>query len=417
MTTIKLGSICFLLLLISGSFACTVISASIDSLILTGGNKDWNNLNTRIKIIPPKEADNGIIYFGYQINQGFQNVCGINDKGLWYEGASLPERFDVYNMHNKPEIQGELCEKALAECSNVCEVVELYSTYFTRHWNGHIMWVDSNGNSVIIEYGENDIVFIDKRQNYQILTNFYLLNNDYPQWNNCYRYNVAESMLSNVECISVDLFKNILKNTHQIGTNPTLFSTICDLSNLKVYVYNFHNFKEYVILDLAEEMLKGENYYSLPELFCQLQLCYPEKNSTISSNDVIFSWKGNNDNYILQYSPDKDFINYKSVTVNKSNSELPDIDKFSFFSSLLLLAGFSVKFKPKLVFLIVFVLASILSNCSYEVINSPYPESDQEFSTAVSDLQNNSIYYWKVVSTCDDRVINESEVFNFYCQY
>ena len=68
--------------------------------------------------------------------------------------ASLPNCSDIKNYNNKPVIQGELCEKALEECSAVEEVITLYKYYYTPHWQGHSMWADKNGNSVIFELGK-----------------------------------------------------------------------------------------------------------------------------------------------------------------------------------------------------------------------------------------------------------------------
>jgi hypothetical protein len=413
MTNSKYRVIILFLFMISFAYSCTVISAANDSIVLAGGNKDWNNIATRIKVIPAKEAKYGVIYFGYQVSQGFQNVCGINEKGLWYEGASLPERFDIYNVYSKPEIEGELCEKALAECDNVDEVIEMYSTYFTRHWNGHSMWTDADGNSVIIEYGENDVVFLEKEEEFQIMTNYYLCNPN-SQWDNCYRYQIAQSLFTNTEHLSIELMKEILDSTHQTGCTPTLFSTVCDLINLKVYVYNFHNFKEALIIDVAEELAKEENYYNLPALFCQLQLSSPVQNSIVSSQEVTFWWKGNSDNYILQYSLDEFFVEYQSVAVNSTENVLPGKEKLSFLSGLILLAGITIKKKSDFLFLLIIIIAGLLLSCSYDTISSPYPESNQKYHACVKNLQNDSVYYWKIIAVSDNGMISESEVRYFY---
>ena len=97
--------------------SCTVFFANDGIRVLAATNKDWNNLNTRIRVMPSTEDKYGIIYLGYNIPEGFQNAGGINEFGLWYDGASLPPRSDIRNHYNKPEYNGELCEKALEECA------------------------------------------------------------------------------------------------------------------------------------------------------------------------------------------------------------------------------------------------------------------------------------------------------------
>ena len=154
--------------------ACSVFNASRIDKVYAATNKDWNNPETRIRFYAPSEGKYGRVYFGYQIPEGFQNVGGMNDQGLWYDGASLPARSDIYNHFDKPTVKGELCEKALEECATVEEVIQMYEHYYTPHWQGHSMWADRFGNSVIIEYGEKDVVCIQKEQEIQVMTNFYL---------------------------------------------------------------------------------------------------------------------------------------------------------------------------------------------------------------------------------------------------
>jgi hypothetical protein len=46
-----------------------------------------------------------------------------------------------------------------------------------------------------------------------------------------------------------------------------VYSNIYDLKKGMIYVYNLRNFKEVVVLDLAEELKKGERRIELPPLF------------------------------------------------------------------------------------------------------------------------------------------------------
>ena len=64
--------------------ACSVFTASGIDKIYAATNKDWNNENTRIRFYAPSEGKYGRVYFGYQIPEGFQNVGGMNEHGLWF---------------------------------------------------------------------------------------------------------------------------------------------------------------------------------------------------------------------------------------------------------------------------------------------------------------------------------------------
>ena len=114
--------------------ACSVFTASRVDKVYAATNKDWNNIHTRIRFYAPSEGKYGRVYFGYQVSEGFQNVGGMNEHGLWYDGASLPSRSDICNHFNKPKVKGELCEKALEECATVDEVILLYKEFYTPHW-------------------------------------------------------------------------------------------------------------------------------------------------------------------------------------------------------------------------------------------------------------------------------------------
>jgi hypothetical protein len=391
--------------------SCTVISAAEGDVILGGTNKDWHNIATRIKVIPTSEGKYGRIYFGYQVSQGFQNVGGINEHGLWYDGASLPERYDVANYYHKPTIQGELCEKALEECAIVQEVIDLYSTYYTPHWDGHSMWGDSLGNSVIIEFGERDVIFVNRQGNHQVMTNFYVSDSTDYRWYNSYRFKVASYLFENASSISQILFKTILDETHQHGVDPTVFSNIYDLKNREIYIYNFHNFSEVVKLNVDEELQKGENYYNLPELFHQVHLDSPINAQAIFSQSIELKWYGNAANYQVYYSDDPDLLTSEHAVLKDKNWNNQLSYLFGSMSIGFMFVG-SICFRKKRnrILLLVILLLTSFSACSLDIITSPYHTSEILHSTTVNDLQPNTVYYWKVIAIGDEGINSESEI-------
>ncbi len=85
----------------------------------------------------------------------------------------------------------------------------------------------------------------------------------------CWRYRTADKILSGAGSLSIDLIREVLEKTHQEGGSLTVYSNINDLKKGMIYVYNLRNFKEAVIMDLAEELKKGERRIELPSLFKQ----------------------------------------------------------------------------------------------------------------------------------------------------
>ncbi len=389
--------------------ACTVFSAADNGQILGATNKDSENIDTRILFLPAADGKYGRVYFGYRVSGGFQNVGGMNKQGLWYDGASLPERTDIKNHYNKPTVSGELCEKALEECVSVDEVIEMYSTYFSPHWQGHSMWADKEGNSVIIEYGEKDVVFIRKKDTYQVMTNFYVSDSVNARWYNSYRYNVANHMFKSNSEISLSLFRSIIDAVHQTGINPTVFSNIYDLKNGEIYTFNFQNYKEFVKIDLADQLSKGEQYYKLPSLFNQIKLSEPASGEEVNASSVTFIWYGDAQNYNLYYSENPDFSDSIPIEINNiiADDSYPINLSSVYLAAFLLIAGIFRGYNKKIISMIT-ILTIIFLSCEMDIITSPYGPSNHEHTMTIENLNSNAEYYWKIVAVGNNGIDSES---------
>jgi len=400
-------------LFLGPAHACTVFSAAHDDVILGAANKDWGNLETRALFIAPSEGKYGRVYFGYQIPEGFQNAGGMNNQGLWYDGATLTERTDIRNHYDKPTVKGELCEKALEECATVAEVIALYTQYHTPHWQGHSMWSDRMGNSVIIEYGEEDVVFLHKQNTFQVMTNHYLSDSVNTRWYNCYRYNMSTDLLENSTTVSINSFRSVLNAVHQSGIPPTVYSNIYDLKNGQIYVHNFHNYEEFVIFDLQAELDKGGAYYKLPELFNQTKLLSPLSGELVSAAAVNFIWNGEADSYQLCVSQDSTFSDCVTIEITDSDFHRTDsIILCSLWIPILFIGGFWSRRKNILI-LLSLLLGLYLMSCSIEGLLSPYSPSTKEHSQIVENLESGEKYYWKVQAAVGDGIVCESIVESF----
>ena len=393
--------------------ACSVFTASRIDKVYAATNKDWNNKNTRIRFFAPSEGKYGRVYFGYQVEEGFQNVGGMNEHGLWYDGASLPFRSDISNHFGKPVIKGELCEKALEECATVEEVILLYKEFYTPHWQGHSMWADRLGNSVIIEYGEKDVVFLMKDQSYQVMTNFYLSDSTNLRWSNCHRFKTIDEILDENEELSLELMTSALNATHKEGLTPTLYSSVYDLKKGDIYVYHFHYYGEFVRFNLVEELEKGDQYLELPGLFCGIKTKSPESDELIVGPDICFKWSGGAAEYELRYSEDQEFSTYNC---EKVSNPIPDeVQMVSYIPVwIMIFIAWSIR-KKRRAFLLVFSILVLLGSCSActKLFISPqWPESI-EFSTCVEDFHTGRTYYWKIVSIVESGIGSESIVKTF----
>ena len=327
---------------------------------------------------------------------------------MWYDGASLPSRSDIYNHFDKPTVKGELCEKALEECATVEEVIQLYTEFYTPHWQGHSMWADRQGNSVIIEYGEKDVVFLPKDQGYQVMTNYYLSDSTNQRWSSCHRFKAITEILNNQEDLSVGLMTLALNASHKEGLTPTLYSNIYDLKKGDIYIYHFHYYGEYVRFNLAEELEKGDQYLELPSLFCRIKTKSPSPDQLVNGPDVCFNWSGGAADYEVHYSEDPGF---NTFNIEKVSNPIPDdVQRLSYAPvGIILIIVWSIRKRRRqcLLFLSLLLLLGSCSSCTKLFISPQWPES-MEFSACVKNLNPGRTYHWKIISLEDNRMSSES---------
>jgi HEAT repeat protein/protein-S-isoprenylcysteine O-methyltransferase Ste14 len=252
---------------IPGPDSCTIVMAARDGLALAGNNEDRNHLETIVNFIPASGSFHGRVVFGYDdaFVQG-----GMNDQGLFIDGNALrPTGWQP--DPGKPTFRGIVMMSILATCAT-CEDVK---AFFERSnvpalAQARFPVADRTGASMVVEYGQGHVQFVRSDTWYQIATNFVMSNvndGEYP----CWRYKAADKIMSGAKELSVDLVRDVLEKTHQEGNSLTVYSNIYDLKRRIVYVYNLRDFKKAVVLDLAEELKKGQRRLDLPSLFKPLE--------------------------------------------------------------------------------------------------------------------------------------------------
>ncbi len=390
--------------------ACTVFYAASGDKVFGAANKSHQNLDTRMKVFSGDTLKYDRLYLGYGVPQGFQNAGGINEHGLWYDGASLPERSDIQNVHGKPTRPGELCEFVLESCRTVEDVRQVYSTYFTPHWQGHSMWGDAQGNSVIIEFGDDDVVFLETEDPFQVMTNFYLQNNVNDRWKHCYRFEVANTLLSDCEATySSQDCRKVLQETKQNGIPPTVYSAVYDLTELTVTLYNFSNFQESVIIDIPALLGAGPHEYRMPEQFSNIWLESPINADVVSAETVHLNWYGDQGEYLVFLSLDADFSNpviYSSSNISTGRLYLLALPLS--FAGIPLLYRTRAHHKRKVLLLINIAIVSVAMYGCLNPLYSPYSPSEHEHTIAIDDLEPGQLYYWKVQFQVDNGIMNES---------
>jgi hypothetical protein len=257
----KRCSIILLALLSAGipASACTAFCASNRRSVLVGNNEDDNNPFTSLWFVPGAKESFGRLYVGYD---NFEPQGGMNEKGLWFDAfATAP--IEATTSLEKPVYPRSLVDKAMAECASVEDVIRLYERYNRAFMKPFVlMFADASGDSVIIEPN----AFVRKKGRFQVQTNFHQ-SLPVPEYQ-CPRFATAMAMLASAgDEISVKLFRRILAATHSEETYPTVYSNIYDLKRRVMYLYNFHNFRDVVTIDLRAELKKGIHSVAIPTLF------------------------------------------------------------------------------------------------------------------------------------------------------
>lgn len=237
---------------------CTVFLVSDSNVSLGGNNEDWRDPLTKVWFVPPDEGHHGRVYFGFG---NFFPQGGMNDQGLFFDGLAVTSTGPIPD-DGKPVFEGNLADKAMAECATVDCVVEIFDHYRRPFPNAQLFFGNDAGSSVIIEPRGTVL----KDGSYQVATNFFQTETA-EEDRTCWRYARAREMLEGAGEVSVDLVRNVLDATHQEGNFPTQYSNVYDLKRRIVYLYYFHDFERVVEIDLAAELELGEHVYDLPDLF------------------------------------------------------------------------------------------------------------------------------------------------------
>jgi len=379
------------------AFSCTIFYVSSDTIIFAGNNEDWKDPYSKMWFYPSENNKYGWIKFGW--GSGFPQG-GMNDQGLFWDGTSGPYLGMPYSESNKEKYTGPIMQKVIAECADVRESIEIFSNYYCEdQYKAQYLVGDSKHNSIIVE-GDSIITMVD---NSLILTNFYHSNPDlggYP----CWRYNLANEMITSNSSCTTYWIGSILSATHQEGKYPTQYSQIYDLQNCQIYLFYYHNYEEFILIDLKKELNHGYRTFDIPALFSKVKLLTPETCEKISSTNANFSWEGKSgSSYELIYSTDDEFnesvskyISYNCTPV-KSNSE-----EVYFIIGLFIIIPIIKRKSLRVQSMIILLLALIICECKKEDI----PPAEEEVITLYETVENllpDTTYYWKIQSQAIDQ--------------
>lgn len=199
----------YLLLLIiaiisSKSWSCSVlyyVDSASGNIYVVNSEDYWFDVKPYIKIEPGKKEKHARLWYGWKdFAQG-----GINDQGLFFDGAVTPEQSD---FTGKNLLKGNFGDQMLSTCSSTYEAISFLENANLVLNNAHMMIGDKNGKAVVIEWveGKKHLHWIEN--NRLVMTNFLLSD---PQTGNypCTRYESINKRLDSLEgsAETIDLLK------------------------------------------------------------------------------------------------------------------------------------------------------------------------------------------------------------------
>jgi hypothetical protein len=374
-------------------FSCTIFYVANNNKVLAGSNEDWKDPFSKMWFYPPEDDKYGWIKFGW--GSGFPQG-GMNDQGLFWDATASPYLAMPFSEANKEKYPGPLMQKVIRECANIEEALKVFADYYCEdQYNAQYLIGDSTGNSIIVE-GDN---IISIEGNYQVLTNFYQSHPDlggYP----CRRYETAVEMLGSNYDLSAYFVGSILAATHQEGKYPTQYSNIYDLKSCFIHLFYYHNYEEFITINLSEELIKRYRSFDIPGLFSRVKLVSPVNGDEVEPASVTFSWEGIPENsYEVIYSTDPGFSAYHSTW--PKNMPLVSINHSGLFymlPGLLFLIFGWVKKKDIVLFSIIILFAILFSNQCKKDENPSPEEQVATITTTVNNLLPGATYYWKIIS-------------------
>jgi hypothetical protein len=253
---------------------CSVFTIAKDGQVFFGGNDDYIEPDSYYWVDPGDGTHYGVIWIGRPDNV----QQGVNEMGLAYDANGLP-RVSV-NPHNERQtVSGSYTSypiHIMHECATVEEVIDWVKTHqWHSFMHDQMQFADATGDAVIISAGKDkEVVYTrkEKGDGFIISTNFNVANPvngfGYP----CWRYEMAEGMLTTLlnreQTIGVEDVRGVLDAIHQEGINSwTVGSILADLSNGIVYLYYFHQFDRPVLINVEDELDNPREAGPLSQLF------------------------------------------------------------------------------------------------------------------------------------------------------
>lgn len=255
--------------------SCTNISLSRDGQVLFANNEDTHFRDLVISFSPASLKGYGIVQVGFRHSDGTTEFGGVmNDQGLAWDLNTAPNV--PLNPHPERPYSHEkdnylaMISRQAATVEEAIRLAQKFDFGDSMAYQFHI--ADASGDAVIISAGPDGELAFTRKDNgdgYLLLTNF---NPAYHKKSEVgWRYQTALSLLEDPEAPIESVFDyagSILDAVHlNTLTSYTLYSNVFDLKNKEIYLYYMSQYDEVAVLNLADELARGERVQDMRDFF------------------------------------------------------------------------------------------------------------------------------------------------------
>ena len=244
--------------------ACSMYKITKNGRTFVGNNEDFLSPNNQFWFEVAGDKKFGVMYMG-RLNNFAQGA--INEAGLVFDGFANPE-LPIINIDGKIQMSiGKAIKNIMQSMSTAEEVKKYLETIdLSSLSSSMVVFVDKSGTYLIVE---GDLLIIGEESE-KAFSNFYYSQIKSVEDVDIPRFQEGQKFLNTTDGeATLDYCSNVMKSLKNVSSDlfSTQYSTVYDLTSLKIRVYLYHDFTEYVELDLIKELKKGSHKTMMVDLF------------------------------------------------------------------------------------------------------------------------------------------------------
>ncbi|WP_020535542.1 hypothetical protein [Lewinella cohaerens] len=244
------------------SHACSMYKLTQGGKTIVGNNEDWLSPNSQFWFEVGEENKYGVMYMGL-LNSFAQGA--INEAGLVFDGFANPY-LAIENTEGKLAVPiGDAIKNIMQTMAMVEEVKAYLETIdLSSLTSSQVVFVDKSGTYLIVEGDE----LIISEEVEKLFSNFYYSQVVSEEEVEIANFQKGLQFVKTTESEpSLDYGSRVMEELSNVGLSSTQYSTIYDLNALVIRVYLFHDYTQFIELDLKKELAQGERSVMIADLF------------------------------------------------------------------------------------------------------------------------------------------------------